>query len=341
MLVADFDYVLPPELIAQVPAAQRDESRMLVLDRKTGALRDMIFRDILTLLGSNDLLVLNDTKVIPARIYGLDPQGRKVELLLLRELEPGVWEALSRPSRKAKVGVRLSYGEEWAEILEWGGAGVRKVRFSTEDVIGLLSRKGEVPLPPYIKQRQQDYGRYQTVYARHNGAVAAPTAGLHFTEDILNQLRAQGVGIAYVTLHAGLGTFRPVKAETVEEHTMYQEELEVTPENAELVNVARASGKRVVAVGTTVTRTLEAQAHPDAAGTWEVRPGHCLTDLFIKPGYRFRIVDALLTNFHLPRSTLLMLVSAFANRQMILHAYEHAIAEKYRFYSFGDAMVII
>ena len=314
---------------------------MLVLERKTGALRDMEFRDILILLGSNDLLVLNDTKVIPARIYGLDPQGRKVELLLLRELESGTWEALSRPSRKAKIGVKLSYGEEWAEILEWGAAGVRKVRFSTQDVIGLLNRKGEVPLPPYIKQRQQDYGRYQTVYARQNGAVAAPTAGLHFTEDILNQLRAQGVGIAYVTLHAGLGTFRPVKAETVEEHTMYQEELEITSENAELVNVARSAGKRVVAAGTTVTRALEAQAHPDAAGNWHVKPGHCLTDLFIKPGYKFRIVNALLTNFHLPRSTLLMLVSAFASRDMIFQTYEHAIAEKYRFYSFGDAMVIL
>ncbi len=341
MLVADFDYQLPPELIAQVPAARRDESRMLVMDRKTGALRDMVFRDILSLLGSNDLLVLNDTKVIPARIYGLDPQGRKVELLLLRELEPGVWEALSQPSRRAKVGVRLSYGEEWAEILEWGAAGARKVRFSTQDVIGLLNRKGEVPLPPYIKQKQQDYGRYQTVYARQNGAVAAPTAGLHFTEDILNQLRAQGVVIACVTLHVGLGTFRPVKAETVEEHPMYQEELEITPENAELINAARSSGRRAVAIGTTVTRTLEAQAHADAAGNWQVRPGHCLTDLFIKPGYQFRIVDALLTNFHLPRSTLLMLVSAFASREMILHAYEHAIAEKYRFYSFGDAMVIL
>jgi S-adenosylmethionine:tRNA ribosyltransferase-isomerase len=340
VLVADFDYQLPPELIAQVPAARRDESRMLVLERKTGALRDMVFRDILSLLGSNDLLVLNDTKVIPARIYGLDPQGRRVELLLLRELEPGIWEALSRPSRKAKVGVRLSYGEEWAEILEWGEAGVRKVRFSTQDVIGLLNRMGEVPLPPYIKQRRQDYGRYQTVYARHSGAVAAPTAGLHFTEDILNQLRAQGVGIAYVTLHAGLGTFRPVKAETVEEHRMYQEELEITSENAELVNAARSVGRRVVAAGTTVTRTLEARAYPDALAKWQVRPGHCLTDLFIKPGYQFRIVDALLTNFHLPRSTLLMLVSAFATREMILHAYEHAIAEKYRFYSFGDAMVI-
>jgi S-adenosylmethionine:tRNA ribosyltransferase-isomerase len=365
-LVADFDYQLPPELIAQVPAPRRDESRMLVLERKTGALRDMMFRDILTLLGSSDLLVLNDTKVIPARIYGLDPEGRKVELLLLRELEPGLWEALSRPSRKAKVGVRLSYGEEWAEILEWGAAGVRKVRFSTQDVIGLLNRKGEVPLPPYIRMtndevrmtndearttvdnRNSSFGnrhwlwsRYQTVYARQSGAVAAPTAGLHFTDDVLNQLRAQGVVIAYVTLHAGLGTFRPVKAETVEEHTMYQEELEITPENAELVNAARSSGRRAVAAGTTVARALEARAFRDGSGNWLVKPGHCLTDLFIKPGYQFRIIDALLTNFHLPRSTLLMLVSAFASREMILHAYEHAIAEKYRFYSFGDAMVIV
>jgi S-adenosylmethionine:tRNA ribosyltransferase-isomerase len=340
VLVADFDYHLPPELIAQTPAPRRDESRMLVLDRKTGDLKDLVFRDILRLLGSNDLLVLNDTKVIPARIYGVDPQGRRVELLLLREIEPGVWEALSRPSRKARIGVRLSYGDEWAEILEWGALGVRKVRFSTTDVIGLLNRKGEVPLPPYIKQKQQEFGRYQTVYARHDGAVAAPTAGLHFTEDVLNQLSAQGVGIAYVTLHAGLGTFRQVKAETVEEHTMYQEELEVLSENAELVNAARSQGKRIVAAGTTVARTLEARAFRDADGRWLVKSGHALTDLFIKPGYRFRIVDALLTNFHLPRSTLLMLVSALASREMILRAYEHAIAGKYRFYSFGDAMMI-
>jgi S-adenosylmethionine:tRNA ribosyltransferase-isomerase len=341
MLVADFDYHLPPELIAQVPAARRDESRMLVLYRNTGEIQDLMFRDILRLLGSRDLLALNDTKVIPARIYGADPQGRKVELLLLRELEPGVWEALSRPSRRAKVGTRLSYGEESAEILEWGESGVRKVRFSTSDVIGLLERKGEVPLPPYIKQKQQDYGRYQTVYARRLGAVAAPTAGLHFTDEVLGQLRAQGTEMEHVTLHAGLGTFRPVKAETVEEHRMYQEEFEVTAETAARVNAARRAGKRVVAAGTTVTRTLEAQAAQETDGSWQIRPGRGLTDLFIRPGYQFRIVDTLLTNFHLPRSTLLMLVSAFASRELILKAYAHAIAERYRFYSFGDAMLIV
>ena len=340
MLVADFDYHLPPELIAQMPAARRDESRMLVLERNTGTIRDMMFRDILTLLGGNDLLVLNDTRVIRARIYGTDPQGRKVELLLLRELEPGLWEALSRPSRRAKVGTKLSYGSDSAEILEWGEEGVRKVRFSTPDVIGLLERRGEVPLPPYIRQKQDDDTRYQTVYARQNGAVAAPTAGLHFTEELLSQLRAQGIDTAYVTLHAGLGTFRPVKAETVEEHRMYREEFELPTETAERVNAARHAGRRIVAVGTTVTRTLEAQAVEEASGSWQVRPGRGLTDLFIRPGFQFRIVDALLTNFHLPRSTLLMLVSALAGRESILKAYEHAVAERYRFFSFGDAMFI-
>lgn len=341
MLVADFDYHLPPELIAQTPAARRDESRMLVLNRSNGEVRDLMFRDILSLVDGNDILVLNDTKVIPARIYGVDEKGRKVELLLLRELEPGTWEALSRPSRRAKVGTRLSYGEDSAEILEWGESGVRKVRFSTPEVIGLLERKGELPLPPYIKQKQQDYGRYQTVYARCDGAVAAPTAGLHFTDEVLSQLRAQGAEIAYVTLHAGLGTFRPVKAETVEEHRMYREEFELSAETAAHVNAARRAGRRVVAVGTTVTRTLEAQAAEEPDGSWLVKPGRGLTDLFIRPGYRFRIVDALLTNFHLPRSTLLMLVSALAGREFVLKAYEHAIAERYRFYSFGDAMLIL
>jgi S-adenosylmethionine:tRNA ribosyltransferase-isomerase len=341
VLVADFDYYLPPELIAQAPSARRDESRLLVLNRSTGEIRDLVFRDILRLLGSNDLLVLNDTKVIPARIYGVDPKGRKVELLLLRELEPGVWEALSRPSRRAKVGTKLSYGEDSAEILEWGESGVRKVRFSTADVLGLLARKGEVPLPPYIKQKQQDYSRYQTVYARRDGAVAAPTAGLHFTDEVLSQLRAQGVETAYVTLHAGLGTFRPVKTETVDEHRMYQEEFEVSGETAAQVNAARRAGKHVIAVGTTVTRTLEARAAEEADGFRQVRSGRGLTDLFIRPGYRFRIVDVLLTNFHLPRSTPLMLVSALADRELILKAYQHAIAERYRFYSFGDAMLIV
>jgi S-adenosylmethionine:tRNA ribosyltransferase-isomerase len=340
MLVSDFDYHLPPELIAQEPVPRRDESRMLVLDRRTGEIEDFVFRDIVGILTPNDLLVLNDTKVIPARIFGSDDKGCRIELLLLREREPGVWEALSRPSRKVKPGVRLSYGEEYAEIIDWGKSGVRVVRFSTTDVIGLLKRRGEVPLPPYIKQKQEDYGRYQTVYARREGAVAAPTAGLHFTEETLAQLQAKGIETAYVTLHAGLGTFRPVKVETVEEHSMYPEELEITPANADLVNKARRSGKRIVAAGTTVTRALETQVFEFEPGRWQVRPGRQMTDSFIYPGYQFRVIDALLTNFHLPRSTLLMLVSAFATREMILKAYEHAIAAKYRFYSFGDAMLI-
>jgi S-adenosylmethionine:tRNA ribosyltransferase-isomerase len=340
MLVSDFDYHLPPELIAQHPAPQRDASRMLVLDRQTGEIQDRAFADILDILGANDLLVLNNTKVIPARIYGTDAAGRRVELLLLRELEPGVWEALSRPSRRAKPGVQLSYGEENAEVIDWGASGVRKVRFSTTDVLGLLEKKGEVPLPPYIKQKQDDPDRYQTVYAERHGAVAAPTAGLHFTNDILGKLRTKGVDIAHVTLHAGLGTFRPVKASTVEAHTMYQEELEVSPESASAINAALHAGKHVVAVGTTVVRTLEAQAAWHNQGKWQVEPGRRLTDMFIYPGYEFRIVGALLTNFHLPRSTLLMLVSAMAGRENILRAYQHAIEQKYRFFSFGDAMLI-
>jgi S-adenosylmethionine:tRNA ribosyltransferase-isomerase len=348
VLVSEFDYHLPPELIAQTPAPHRDESRMLVLDRHTGTTQDRTFRDILGLLNSNDLLVLNDTRVIPARIYGADAKGRKIELLLLRELEPGTWEALSRPSRKAGKGVRLSYGEESAEILEWGSLGVRKVRFSTPDVLGLLRRKGEIALPPYIKQKQQDYSRYQTVYAQRNGAIAAPTAGLHFTTEMLDELSAKGIDRAMVTLHAGLGTFRPVKAETVEGHSMYQEELEITPENAEIVNRAKAAGKRIVAVGTTVARALEAQvvlstsqASRLEAPPARVQPGLQMTKLFIYPGYQFKVVDVLLTNFHLPRSTLLMLVSALAGRELIMEAYRHAIEQRYRFYSFGDAMLIV
>jgi S-adenosylmethionine:tRNA ribosyltransferase-isomerase len=341
MRVADFDYHLPPELIAQVPTERRDESRLLVLHRDSGRAEDRMFKDIIGILRPDDLLVLNDTKVIRARIYGLDPQGRKTELLLLRELEPGVWEALSRPSRRARVGARISYTKETAEILEWGESGVRKVRFSTADVLGLLEREGEVPLPPYIKQKQDDLTRYQTVYARNPGAVAAPTAGLHFTSDILEQMRGKGIEIRYVTLHAGLGTFRPVKADTVEEHRMYEEEMEVMAGTAQAVNHARAGGRRIVAGGTTVTRALEACAVQSGGSAWEVKPSRGMTDLFIAPGYRFRVVDALLTNFHLPRSTLLMLVAAFASLEAVKAAYQHAIQERYRFYSFGDAMLIV
>lgn len=347
MRVADFDYRLPPELIAQTPATPRDNARLLVVDRNTGRLRDQLFRELPDILSDRDILVLNDTRVIPARIYGTDHRGRRIELMLLREIEPGTWEALSRPSRRARVGVRVSFGNAYAEILEWGVSGVRKVRFSTTKVNALLNEQGEMPLPPYIRRplAPGEAESYQTVYARKNGAVAAPTAGLHFTEDILSAIRDRGTVIAFVTLHASLGTFRPVRVENVEEHKMYQEEFEISPAQAQAINRAIDQGKRIVAVGTTVVRALETQAREsptyNGENRWYIEPARGLTELYIYPGYRFRIVGALLTNFHLPRSTLLMLVCAFAGRELISDAYQHAIAQKYRFYSFGDAMLII
>jgi S-adenosylmethionine:tRNA ribosyltransferase-isomerase len=387
MLVADFDYNLPKELIAQQPLARRDASRMLVLERKTGKLHDAMFSDIGQWLRKGDLLVLNNTKVIPARVFGRLGTGGTLELLLLRQLEPGVWEALARPSRKARPGTVVQFGgpdevrsqnadarmqnadspqhsaedrvpgSYTAAIVEWKPEGTRVVRFEPPDISDLQRTLGEVALPPYIKEKCGDYGRYQTVFAQVDGAIAAPTAGLHFTPELLGALRQAGIETAIVTLHVGLGTFRPVKADEVEEHVMHPEEFELSEPAAEQVNRALAEGRRVVCVGTTTVRVLEGQADEARSQNAEVRmqngepgmsdsgrrvrAGRGQTSLYIYPGYEWKVVGALLTNFHLPKSTLLMLVSAFAGRDSVLAAYRHAIEQRYRFYSFGDAMMIV
>lgn len=353
MLVADFDYDLPKELIAQQPLPRRDASRMLVLERDTGKVHDAMFSDIGQWLRNGDLLVLNNTRVIPARVFGKLPTGGTLEFLLLREVEPGTWEALARPSRKARPGAVLRFGSHNATIVERKPEGIRVVRFDPPDVSALQQAGGEVALPPYIKEKCGDLARYQTVFAQVDGAIAAPTAGLHFTPELLVALGQAGIETAFVTLHAGLGTFRPVKADNVEEHTMHPEEFELSDAAAGQVNRALGEGRRIVCVGTTTVRVLEGQANesrvqnpesrtqssPD--GRWRVRAGKGQTNLYIYPGYDWKVVGALLTNFHLPKSTLLMLVSAFVGREAVLAAYRHAIEQKYRFYSFGDAMLIV
>lgn len=337
MLVADFDYRLPAELIAQHPLEQRDASRLLVVDRHSQSIVDREFRDIVDILSPDDLVVLNDTRVIPARLFGRLRTGGKLELLLVRHVGGGDWEALARPARKARPGVSLDMGDGYvASVLERRKDGLRIVRFVPENVSALLQRRGEIALPPYIRETCSDTDRYQTVYAAREGAVAAPTAGLHFTTDLLRTLALKGVRQVTVTLHAGLGTFRPVKTDLVEEHTMHPESFELTEESARCINSALEEGRRVVCVGTTVVRVLEARAEGGL-----VRPGHGETNLYIYPGYRWQVTGALLTNFHLPRSTLLMLVAAFAGRDLTMRAYRHAIDERYRFFSFGDAMLIV
>jgi len=358
MLVAEFDYDLPRELIAQQPLPRRDASRMLVLERETGVVHDAMFNEIGQWLKKGDLLVLNNTRVIPARVFGRLPTGGTLELLLLRQVDPGTWETLARPSRKAKPGSVVRFGTSLATVVERKPEGMRLVRFDPPDISDLQQAHGEVALPPYIKQKCGDFARYQTVFAQVDGAIAAPTAGLHFTPELLRILGQAGVETAVVTLHASLGTFRPVKAEKVEEHAMHPEEFELSETAAEQVNRALAEGRRVVCVGTTTVRVLEGQAfggsakpegrRPSDGGEgekatdgWRVRPGKGQTNLYIYPGYEWKVVRALLTNFHLPKSTLLMLVSAFAGREAVLTAYQHAIEQRYRFYSFGDAMLVV
>ncbi|OYD15003.1 tRNA preQ1(34) S-adenosylmethionine ribosyltransferase-isomerase QueA [candidate division WOR-3 bacterium JGI_Cruoil_03_51_56] len=340
MLVSDFDYELPRELIAQHPTPRRDMSRLLVLERGTGRLHDCVFTDIREWLSPNDLLVINNTRVIPARIYGRLPTGGKLEFLLLREVNPGVWEALSRPARKARPGVVVSFGDYKAEVLERKPAGMRVVEFEPADVRRLFREQGELALPPYIREKCEEPERYQTVFAEVDGAVAAPTAGLHFTPGFIDALKKDGVEFVTVTLHTGLGTFRPVKAETVEGHTMHPEEFELSRDAAENLNAGLAHGKRVMCVGTTSVRVVENQAEKTRDG-WHIRKGKGNTGLYIYPGYEWRVTGAILTNFHLPKSTLIMLVSAFAGREHIMAAYRHAIEAHYRFYSFGDAMLIV
>lgn len=340
MNVAEFDYDLPQALIAQTPCARRDASRLLVLDRQTGVLAHRRFYEVGAYLRPGDVLIFNDTRVIPARLVGAKAEtGGKVEVFLLRRKEGDAWEALVKPGKKARPGTVIAFGESLrCEVLAPTEFGGRIVRFSYEGIFEeILDRLGQTPLPPYIKETLADKERYQTVYARERGSAAAPTAGLHFTQALLGDLKAAGVELGFLTLHVGLGTFRPVQVEEIESHVMHSEYYQVPPETAALVNAAKAEGRRVVAVGTTAIRTLESAAQAGggiaAASGW--------TDIFIYPGYDFKVVDAMLTNFHLPKSTLLMLISAFAGREKILAAYEAAIAERYRFFSFGDAMLIV
>ena len=350
MRVEDFDYNLPEELIAQQPMKDRDKCRLMVLDRESGALEHRTFRDVAEYLNPGDVLVLNDSKVIPARLFGSkESTGAKIEFLLIKRIQGDKWETMVRPGRRLKPGDRVVFSEEEgkklsATILSYGEDGTRLVDFSYDGIfMERLEGMGTMPLPPYIERPSNDSDKedYQTVYARMEGSVAAPTAGLHFTEELLEEIRTKGVETAYLTLHVGIGTFRPVKVDSVEDHHMHFEEYRVSEEAADLINKALALGSKVVSVGTTSTRTLESVAYFDeAAGDYRVKAGSGSTDIFIYPGYEFRIVDALITNFHLPKSTLMMLISAFAEREKIMKAYEEAINEKYRFFSYGDGMLI-
>ncbi len=339
MKKSDFSFDLPEELIAQTPMEQRDASRLLCLDKQTGAVEHRHFYDLPDLLREGDCLVLNNSRVLPARLIGIRPTGGAVELVLLRDLGGNRWECLSRPGRKTKPGQRILFGEGelQAVVEETVSGGNRIVRFEYEGIfLEVLERLGRMPLPPYIREELKDPERYQTVYSKELGSAAAPTAGLHFTKELLETVRNQGVLTEFVTLHVGLGTFRPVKEEEIENHEMHSEYCIIPPETAEAVNRTRKNGGRIIAVGTTSCRTLESFAKED--GTLEASSGW--TNIFIYPGYRFKCIDALITNFHLPESTLIMLVSALAGRENILNAYRIAVSEKYRFFSFGDAMMI-
>lgn len=340
MKLSDFYYELPQELIAQYPLKDRMQSRLLVYDRKTKNIEHRYFKDIIEYLNPGDCLVINDTKVIPARLLGKrEDTGGKMEFLLIDRVEDDIWEVMVNPGRRAVIGRTFIFGEGLlkGEILAKTKDGTRIVRFEYDGIFEeILDKVGIMPLPPYIHEELKDNNRYQTVYAKYNGSVAAPTAGLHFTQELLRQIECSGVNIANITLHVGIGTFRPVKTENIEDHHMHSESYYVSEETAEIVNKTREKGGRVIAVGTTSCRTLETIG--DRFG--KIHPGYGKTDIFIYPGYKFKVVDALITNFHLPQSTLLMLVSAFADREEILNVYAEAIEKRYRFFSFGDAMFI-
>ena len=339
MKTSDFYYELPPELIAQTPLERRDASRLLVLGRKSGTIRHSTFDHITDFLRPGDCLVMNDSRVLPARLLGTRETGGAVEVLLLRDLGGGEWEWLTRPGKKTRPGTHLSFGggELTADVLSVADGGNRIIKFNYDGIfLEVLERLGKMPLPPYIKEELQDSERYQTVYSRELGSAAAPTAGLHFTKELLAKIAAMGVRECFVTLHVGLGTFRPVKEDEIENHDMHSEFCIVPEETARIINETKAAGGRVVCVGTTSCRTVESFAKPD--GTMEPTSGW--TNIFIYPGYQFKCMDALITNFHLPESTLVMLVSAFSTRENILNAYAEAVRVKYRFFSFGDAMFI-
>ena len=340
MKVADFDYELPEELIAQTPIKKRDESRLMVLNRKNQTIEHKVFKDIINYLKPGDVLVRNNTKVIPARLYGKKETGANVEFLLLNNIENDIWEAIVRPGNKLHVGTKVIFGDGIleAKILEIMPGGTRKVEFKYEGIFNeILDKIGLMPLPPYIHETLKEKDRYQTVYAKYEGSAAAPTAGLHFTPELLEKIKEKGVEIANVTLHVGIGTFRPVKEDTVEAHKMHSEHFYIKQEDVEKINKAKQEGRRVIAVGTTSCRVLESIANEKTGMVKQIEDD---TEIFIYPGYKFKCIDGLITNFHLPQSTLLMLVSALAGKEYIMKAYKEAVKEKYRFFSFGDAMFI-
>lgn len=340
MKTDEFDYYLPEELIAQTPLEKRDNSKLMILDRKTGKIEHEVFHNIINYLNKDDILVLNDTKVIPARIIGEKTDTKAViELLLLKNIEDDIWECLAKPAKRVKIGTTISFGngELKAVCTEIGEEGIRHFKFVYTGIFyEILDKLGSMPLPPYIKEKLEDKNRYQTVYAKNEGSAAAPTAGLHFTKELLSKIEEKGVKICYVTLHVGLGTFRPVNVEDVTTHKMHSEFYSMTKDVADILNNAKRQGKRIVSVGTTTTRTLETimkkYRHFEECSGW--------TDIFIYPGYKFEAIDAQITNFHLPKSTLIMLVSAFATKDIILNAYKEAVKNNYRFFSFGDSMFI-
>ncbi len=341
MKTSDFDFYLPEELIAQTPLENRTASRLLKLDSSANQLEDKHFYDVIDEFEAGDVLVLNNTRVLPARLHGVKPDtGGHLEVLLLNNEEGDRWETLVKPAKKAKIGTKISFGDGMltAEVVGEKDHGGRIIEFSYEGIfLEVLESLGEMPLPPYIKERLDDPDRYQTVYAKENGSAAAPTAGLHFTQELLAKIEAKGVKVAYLTLHVGLGTFRPVSADDLSEHEMHSEFYSLPQETADVLNEAKAKGGRIIAVGTTSIRTLE------TVGTkfnGEIKADSDWTSIFIAPGYQFKVVDAFITNFHLPKSTLVMLVSAFAGRETVLNAYAHAVKERYRFFSFGDAMFV-
>ena len=341
MKVSEFNYELPEELIAQTPLEKRDESRLMVLNKKNQSIEHKVFKDIIDYLKPGDVLVRNNTKVIPARIYGKKETGANVEFLLLKNIEGDIWESIVRPGNKLHVGTKVVFGDGLlqAEILDIMPGGTRKVKFYYKGIFNeILDKIGMMPLPPYIHEKLKDKDRYQTVYAKYEGSAAAPTAGLHFTPELLGKIQEKGIEIANVTLHVGIGTFRPVKEETVEAHEMHSEHFYIKQEDCDKINNAKKEGRRVIAVGTTSCRVLETIADEK---TGMVDPQESDTQIFIYPGYKFKCIDGLITNFHLPQSTLLMLVSALAGKEYIMKAYEEAVKEKYRFFSFGDAMMIL
>ncbi|ALM57250.1 MULTISPECIES: tRNA preQ1(34) S-adenosylmethionine ribosyltransferase-isomerase QueA [Staphylococcus] len=341
MDIEAFDYHLPEALIAQTPLKNRDESKLLVLGRQTGDIEHKHFKDVIDYLDKGDTLVLNDTRVMPARLFGLKEEtGAKVEMLMLTQISGNDWEVLLKPAKRIKVGNKLSFGDGKivAECIEELNQGGRIMRLHYEGILQeRLDELGEMPLPPYIKERLDDQDRYQTVYAKASGSAAAPTAGLHFTDELLNRIKAKGINIAFITLHVGLGTFRPVSVDNIDDHEMHSEYYQMDQETAKLLNETKSKGHRVISVGTTSTRTLETIMQTNEA--FKAQSGW--TDIFIFPGYTFKAIDGLITNFHLPKSTLVMLVSAFSSRDYILNAYQQAVKSEYRFFSFGDAMLII